>query len=99
MRLPKLAYSSPTCLFLALIVQVGTWRLVFTGEFGNEIERGTQSREVDFDRKNPCGLPALQGGAEIVNERLLGSLIGTRGELREGSYVPSSHRGAGPRTG
>src|SRR5271167_468868 len=99
MQLPRLAFSSPTCLFLALIIQIGTWRLVFACEFGNKIERGTQSREIDFNGKNPCGFPSLQGGAEIIDQRLRCRLIDARVELRERAYVSSIHRGADPRTG
>src|SRR5580704_2400294 len=95
MRLPGISFSSPTCLFLALIVQISSWSLVFTREFGNEINGGTQSREIDFDGKNAGCLPPLQGGAEIIDQRLRCRLTDARAELREGGYVPSIHRGAG----
>src|SRR5580692_5060068 len=70
MRLRVLAFSSPTCLFVALIVQVSAWRLVFTRKFGNEIERGPQTFEGDLDGKNPGGFPSFERGAEIIDQRL-----------------------------
>src|SRR5580698_1135041 len=98
MRMRVLAFSSPTCLFVALIIQIRTWRLVFTREFGNEIERGPETFEGNLDGKNAGGLPSLQGCAEILDERLRGGLIDHYGEFCESTNVPSGDRG-GPWTG
>src|SRR6266481_3580054 len=62
--------SLATCLFVLLIVEFSGWRLIFTGEFGNEKERGAVRGEIHAHGKNADGAGAAFGGVELVNERL-----------------------------
>src|SRR5258708_38740168 len=62
--------SLATCLFVLLIVEFSGWRLIFTGEFGNEKERGAVRGEIHADGKNAGGAGAALGGVEFINERL-----------------------------
>src|SRR5580704_13204786 len=68
------SFFSPTCLFLALIIQIGTWRLVFASEFGNKIERRPQTSKRNPYGKNPCGFSTLQSEPKIVDQGLCGNL-------------------------
>src|SRR5258708_18135273 len=62
--------SLATCLFVLLIVEFSGWRLIFTGEFGNEKERGAVRGEIHAHGKNADGAGATFGGVEFINERL-----------------------------
>src|SRR5258707_1656662 len=62
--------SLATCLFVLLIVEFSGRRLIFTGEFGNEKERGAVRGEIHADGKNPGGAGAAFVGVEFINERL-----------------------------
>jgi len=44
--------------------------LIFTGEFGDEKERGAVGREIDADREDAGGSGAAFRGMEFVDEGL-----------------------------